>query len=215
MQVVVFIVGTIIWLAVLWAGSIAFEATGMERSKARFQALSAITGTGFTTSEAESVVNHPQRRNIASRLIVVGTTGLLGTIVALILFIRAGLNAPSPVIIIGIVIALITIVLLIKLGAISKITGAIVGRLRKPKLNASVTTEEIIHKTGQYGVARLSVGKQALESQLTIKATGLEEHGLTVLAIERNDIAIPFPAKEEGLLTGDYLLCYGKVTETL
>jgi len=38
--------------------------TGMEKKKARFQALSAFAGTGFTTKEAESVVNYPARRKI-------------------------------------------------------------------------------------------------------------------------------------------------------
>ena len=215
MQIIIFLIGTIIWLVVFWAGSIAFEATGMERSRARFQALSAISGTGFTTSEAESVVNHPQRRKIASRLILVGTTGLLGTIVALILFIRVGLQAPSSSIIVVVVIALTTIVLLITLGAINKMTNTIVGRLRKRKLINQLAIEEIIHKTGQYGVARLSIGKQTPATVLTIKDTGLEEQGITILAIERNDTTIPFPNKEEALKTGDYLLCYGKVAEIM
>lgn len=42
------------------AGAVALMITGMEEKKARFQALSAFSGTGFTTREAESVVNHPQ-----------------------------------------------------------------------------------------------------------------------------------------------------------
>ena len=36
----------------VWLGSAALEASGMDRKKARFQALSALTGTGFTTGEA-------------------------------------------------------------------------------------------------------------------------------------------------------------------
>ena len=43
----------VIWLLVLWFGSIVLQRTGMEHGSARFQALSAITGSGFTTSEAE------------------------------------------------------------------------------------------------------------------------------------------------------------------
>ncbi|MGB3863736.1 MAG: hypothetical protein WA915_16785, partial [Candidatus Aminicenantaceae bacterium] len=46
------------------AASIALMMTGLEKHKARFQALSAFSGTGFTTKEAEVVVNHPKRRNI-------------------------------------------------------------------------------------------------------------------------------------------------------
>jgi Trk-type K+ transport system membrane component len=48
------------------AASIALMMTGMNQKRARFQALSAFTGTGFTTKEAESVMNHPLRRKIIS-----------------------------------------------------------------------------------------------------------------------------------------------------
>jgi hypothetical protein len=44
--------------------SIALTHTGLSRESARFQARSAFTGVGFTTSESEKVVNHPVRRRI-------------------------------------------------------------------------------------------------------------------------------------------------------
>ena len=46
-----------IWVMMLWLGSVSLEATGMERSRAHFQALSALSGTGFTTKDSETVVN--------------------------------------------------------------------------------------------------------------------------------------------------------------
>ncbi len=65
MQIAVILIGAVVWLSIFWMGSIVLEATGMQRTKACFQVLSAITGTGFTTSEVESIVNHPKRRRIA------------------------------------------------------------------------------------------------------------------------------------------------------
>ena len=44
---------------VVRAAAIAFMLTGLDRHKAIFQALSAFTGTGFTTREAERVTSHP------------------------------------------------------------------------------------------------------------------------------------------------------------
>ena len=49
---------------VVRGAAVALMMTGMEKKKARFQALSAFSGTGFTTKEAEFVVNHPQRRKV-------------------------------------------------------------------------------------------------------------------------------------------------------
>ena len=64
MQPELMLVVLTIWLFILWFGSVALEATGMERARARFQAMSALTGTGFTTREAENIVGHPRRRLI-------------------------------------------------------------------------------------------------------------------------------------------------------
>ena len=47
----------------------ALMSTGMSRQYAKFQARSAFTGVGFTTSEAEEVVSHPVRRRIVMILI--------------------------------------------------------------------------------------------------------------------------------------------------
>ena len=57
------------------AASIALMMTGLAKPKARFQALSAFSGTGFTTREAESIVNHPQRRKIVRWLMMGGNAG--------------------------------------------------------------------------------------------------------------------------------------------
>jgi len=56
--------------------SVALRITGLPEHSARFQALSAFTGTGFTTSEAESIVNYPIRRRVVSILMIVGNLGL-------------------------------------------------------------------------------------------------------------------------------------------
>ena len=44
--------------------TIALTYTGLSRQSAKFQARSAFTGVGFTTSESEKVVNHPVRRRV-------------------------------------------------------------------------------------------------------------------------------------------------------
>ncbi len=63
----------------------ALTLTGLSENVARFQARSAFTGTGFTTSEAEKVVNHPVRRNIITVLMILRSAGLMTIIISLIL----------------------------------------------------------------------------------------------------------------------------------
>ena len=77
-------VAVLIILIIVKIGSIAFQFTGMEPKMAMFQSLSAFTNTGFTTSSAESVVQHPRRRTIASIMIVMGYIGIIGLIVTMV-----------------------------------------------------------------------------------------------------------------------------------
>ena len=58
-------------------GAIAFQLTGLEWSLAKFQSLSCFTGTGFTTKEAELVTGNPQRRKIATILMILGNANLV------------------------------------------------------------------------------------------------------------------------------------------
>jgi hypothetical protein len=51
---------------VVRSGAIELRMTGMDAEKASFQALSAFTRTGFSTREAELVLNNRQRRRIVT-----------------------------------------------------------------------------------------------------------------------------------------------------
>ena len=77
MSVILLIIFICISYLIVRVGAIALEMTGMDKAKARFQALSAFSGTGFTTREAEMVVNHPRRRKIATYLMILGNAGIV------------------------------------------------------------------------------------------------------------------------------------------
>ena len=70
--------------------------TGMSEGQARFQALSALTGTGFTTAEAELIVNYPIRRKVISNLMIIGNLGLVSVVSTLMIsFLRTDANLAS------------------------------------------------------------------------------------------------------------------------
>lgn len=75
--------------------TIAFIRTGMSPISARFQASSAFTGTGFTTSESEQIIRHPVRRRICITLMVLGNIGIVSVMATLILsMVLEGRSAP-------------------------------------------------------------------------------------------------------------------------
>ncbi len=90
--VVTFIIVAVISMLFTRVATGALIATGLPPDVARFQARSAFTGTGFTTTESENVVNHPARRKVLSITMLVGNLGTPTLIVAVL----AGLIGPGP-----------------------------------------------------------------------------------------------------------------------
>jgi len=215
MQFSVMFIFLAVWLLIFWSGSIAFERTGMERGKARFQALSALTGTGFTTREAESIVNHPKRRQIATWLIFIGNAGIMAFIILMILFIRAELAAPSLLQFAILAGGIIILILIIKLRILDVFTNAILRLFRREHDLPNVMTEEFLHQTGGYGVAIVMVKEKDKKTDYPLRDTGLNDPGITVLSIERGEKVLPLPKGDEHVLAGDYLLCYGEITEII
>jgi len=76
-EVVSLLVVLVMSLIITRVATVALALTGMTPQAARFQARSALTGAGFTTSESERVVNHPVRRRIIMALMLIGNTGLV------------------------------------------------------------------------------------------------------------------------------------------
>ena len=81
--IVILFVTVTIMIVIVRIGGVALELTGLPADVARFQALSAFTGTGFTTREAEQIVGKMERRRIVSVLMLLGNAGLITAIASL------------------------------------------------------------------------------------------------------------------------------------
>jgi len=85
-------IAIILSILVTRIATVAFRLTGLSREVAQFQALSAFTGVGFTTTESEHIINHPARRRIVTIVIRLGNVGLVTVISSLVL---TFVNVPS------------------------------------------------------------------------------------------------------------------------
>ncbi|MAT70976.1 MAG: potassium transporter TrkA [Planctomycetaceae bacterium] len=72
-------------LIVIRVATVGLAMTGLSKDLSHFQALSAFTGSGFTTKESEDIVNHPVRRRIAMHLMMLGHVGVVLAIPSVIL----------------------------------------------------------------------------------------------------------------------------------
>lgn len=67
----ILIYASIMWLVIEIAAML-FIATGLKKQIARYQVISMLTATGFTTDEASLIIDHPIRRRISAGVILFG-----------------------------------------------------------------------------------------------------------------------------------------------
>jgi hypothetical protein len=222
MNLVLFISVLIVSFIVVRIGAIAFQLTGLEWSLAKFQALSCFTATGFTTKEAELITATPQRRRIASVLIVLGHAGLVTMIAtfanslrpAKIPFLSDFLSfSLMPWINLTIIVAAIYIIYRIFTNSkfARKLTNALRNRIVKRKIIRPVSFEELAIATGGYGVSKVAVGAGSAVLDKTLSGSQLRKHGINVLAIVRGNETMPNPLADTKIIAGDELVCFGKL----
>jgi hypothetical protein len=210
MQVGVMFIFLGLWLLLWWVGSIALEATGLERGKARFQALSAFSGTGFTTQEAESIVNHPQRRRVAICLIFLGNAGIVAFLILLLLYIRAGMVWPS-LILFGIIVGgILLIIFALWSGLVDKLTNVVLSLIGKRGVAPPLL---ILQREGDYAVVRLRVSEGTHLAGRSVNAAGFIKLNIVILALTKGKRVLSLPSMNERLQPEDHVLCYGKLTK--
>ncbi len=228
MNLILFIIIIIVSFIAVRIGAIAFELTGLEWSLAKFQALSCFTGTGFTTKESEMITGHPQRRHIASILIVLGHAGLVTLIATFANSLRTDIIMPKITIPflhsvipprllpwINLLIIAFVIYATYKIFSNTKFAGKLTDALRSHIVNKEivkrVSFEEVVIATGGYGVSSMEIYKDSPILGKTILESDLRSHDITILVIERNGETIPNPAANTRVLLNDRLICFGKL----
>lgn len=204
----------LISMMIVRAGAIALTMTGISYGRAKFQSLSAFTGTGFTTREAELVVNHPTRRHIVSWMMILGNAGIVALIITTTTsFVTTDVSIlPINIAVLGGGIFLLFIIA----------TRTELGRrwemFVERKLGATTlfeegSSDELLHLVEGYGLVKLTLeGNSPLIGQ-TIVETGIPEKGFRILGIERDNGWIAAPKSRQDLREHDRLVIYGRLDD--
>jgi len=190
-------------------GGFALQLTGIEPDVARFQALSAFSGTGFTTREAERVVGHRTRRRIVTILIILGNAGTVTVIATLVAsFTQVGGYAWFFIrlaIIIGGIFGLYQLIIRSNVGQ------RILDRLQRPVvkriLRTSPVTEEIFHVEKDWAISLVAMKESSKSIGLSVSDITAEED-VEILGINRAGSYLVRPGMEEKVAQGDRLLVY-------
>jgi len=205
----ILLIAILVSFIVVRIGGFALQLTGIEPEVARFQALSAFSGTGFTTREAERVVGNKTRRRIVTILIILGNAGTVTVIATLVasftqvegymwFFIRLA-------IIVGGIFGLYQLIMRSNIG------HRIPGWLQRPVINRILgetpAVEEIFRVEKDWAVSIVTIEESSESIGLSV-ADITVEGDVEILSIDRGGTYLTRPDREEKIVEGDRLLVY-------
>ncbi len=201
-------------LLITRVATVALTLTGLSRESARFQARSALSGVGFTTTEAESIVNHPVRRRVVMVLMLVGGAGtvtVLGTLVLSFANADPGERETRVALLLG---GLFLLWLIARSAWVDRRLQALIARglTRWTDLDAR-DYAALLHLSGGHTVMELGVSEGEWLAGRRLGELDLRAEGVIVLGVTRPDgTYIGAPSFDTEIRAGDTIVVYGRRT---
>lgn len=211
--VILLLVVAMLSLLITRIATIALTATGMPQPSARFQARSALTGVGFTTSESEAVVRHPARRRIIMALMLVGSLRLATTIAGILGGLVGAADAGARL---GRTAVLVGGLSLVYAASTSKRLdrrlSSVIGRGLARFTDLDVRDyAALLHVCGEYEVKEMLAAPGSWATGRTLGELRLRDEGVVVLGLVRGDGSyLGVPRKQTRVEPGDTLILYGR-----
>lgn len=187
-------------------------ATGMSREAARFQARSALSGAGFTTSESEQVVDHPLRRRVIATLMLLGAAGIVAAASSTILGFQRGGGAGDGWRILELAGGLFLLVWVSRSAFVDRhLTKAISRMLRRYTDIETRDVAGLLQLSGDYSIAELAVRDGDWVEGRALGELGLRDEGVVVLGLTRPNVGfLGAPTVHTCVRSNDVLLVYGR-----
>ena len=199
-------------LLVTRVATVMLTLTGLSQESAQFQARSAFSGVGFTTSESESVVNHPVRRRIIMTLALLGNAGVVTVLVSLLLSFSNVDSSSDAALRLGLLAGGLA---LVWMAARSRLASRALSRLIERALRrfTDLDTRDyvgLLRLADNWVVAELEVEEDDWLCDSPLCELELPEEGLLVLGIDRTDGRwVGAPSGRTSLHAGDTVVLYG------
>ena len=217
LPVISLLVAVTLSLIITRVAAVALMLTGLSRQSAKFQARSAFTGVGYTTTEAELITNHPVRRHIVMTLMLLGNVGI-ATVIAtvMIALLRVEKAEGSTDWLLGI--GILSGGLLILWGiARSPWIEIQINRSIKYALKNFTKLEvhdyiSLLKLSHGFSVTEMQVEKDDWVADKTLVELELAREGILVLGIHRQSgDYVGDPSGDSHIVVGDSLVVYGRV----
>ncbi|MGV2940333.1 TrkA C-terminal domain-containing protein [Mesobacillus sp. LC4] len=184
-----------------------FVATGLERKIARFQVISMLTGTGFTTGESELIIDHPVRRRLGAFLILFGAFSLAVIISAISNLLTDNFYTMEIAYIAG---GLLVLLLILRAPAVQHMmSGKMKSELKENYELADLPISDVLLMDEEDEVREIVISEDSLFTDKTFEEIVKKKDDIILLFIKRGEINIRNQAYDTKIEPGDKLIVYG------
>jgi len=188
--------------------------TGLSKQAAKFQARSAFTGVGYTTKEAENIVNHAARRKIIMSLMLIGNVGIMSAIASLLLtFIDTGQSSTENILRVGtIVVSMVVLWLLSKSKWAERLLVNTIKKILKRFSKLSIRDYvELLDLKGDYEITVIEVQAGDWIENQKVGDLKLWQEGINLIGIQRDDgTYLGIPKHKTKITNHDQIILYGR-----
>lgn len=211
-MLIVTVIFTILFIFVIEIFTILFQLTGLSKDKSRFQVISILTGTGFTTKESELITTSKIRRNIAQAIMIFGFVSSATIVSLLFANIRTITTRTKHEYFIAFSILAVTYIVF-KVSPIGAVLDRIIEKIATRAMFGKDTNVIVVKDSYENNVVIAEILINIMPPILDGKNMhdiGLNHnHGVMVLAIERDHSVITSVSWDTVLKVGDYITVFG------
>lgn len=196
--------------------ALALMITGLSREAARFQARSAFSGVGYTTKEAESIVNHPVRRRIVMILMLLGNIGIATVVATVMIYFNStvGASLQRQLLLLSILtIGVGALFFLFSSRWVERQMNRVIAVALKQFTDLEVRDyQALLQLADGYAVSEMLVDPKQWLVDGVLKEMRLSDEGILVLGIHRGSEGYKgVPKANDMIKAGDTLILYGRL----
>lgn len=199
--------------------TVIFRMTGMAERTAKFQVISMLTNSGFTTNESEVIVSSRKRRKLAIVTMIFGYTFTVVIVSTIVNIFMSAVNSDRTSVIYSIIyLASFSIVyfILLRFPKIRYSFDTLIKNIGSKFMNTKKSNPFLVLDY----VGKAVIGEMIItDMPLTLKDCTIGEaeirkkYKISILTIKRNKIVIPNIEPETRLRLGDKVIVYGHLND--
>lgn len=207
----------VLYILIIDIFTILFRMSGLTEEKAKFQVISLLTNSGYTTQESELIMGKLLRRRLARTIMLFGYIFSITIVTA---FVNVVLNLPKAIQedfwTLTIILAVIFVIFMIAKrvpGAKQRFNDLIEKMGRKWMFRGSVNIVSVVDQYAKGVVAGVSIA--AVPDSIQGKSLGenglMENFGVRIILIQRGGEVMEYITRDTKIEKGDKLVVFGKL----